>query len=795
MPPPLALDGLQIAFPEIDVDALPWLGGVAPQLAGFEADAIERLGASTTTVGVRVGEDVHAMKGTDPPAMPARIAGQPRVAGRLPVARDHAVTHLEARRGIGLALLGRSLAYGAHYALEQLGVLAVGEGSLRVPLELFRPHLELLSADHSLFHEEGGHGGKPVLEVGGVEILRLTHALDGVTELVDVVDALDEAGQVHDHHGSFPVRVERRLVPFPLHGSDAVHGGCARMIPRGMEHVKRSAAGQLGRVAERAQLVRDALAMIALDLHRAVLDHAPRAAQALELRGAMLQILRGQAADHRDDLAVASRPIAENAHHAVAGPARLGERRRVAARLGGTHVAFSCRVDGPAVLHVGQCSRAGARGGRSVDSSVYSTGIPHTRGVMMAGAALSDVQKKVLDRIDDEEIVRLASDLIRIPSFTTEETPCAEWIANYLGDQGLSPELQEIEPGRKQTVARLRGTGGGRSIMLNGHIDIDPLASGWTRDPFEPWIADGKIFGHGVFNMKAGVTACILATLALERSAVHLRGDVVLACVAAELNSGVGTIHAIKNGYRTDMAVIPEPYGADTIITKHTGSMDVVVHTLGRATHIGKKEQGSDAIAKMMRAIAAINAMKMTAVHDPDLPGLPRLNVGSVIGGRGRDHNLRGAYTVSDFCTAYVNVRFNTSQSGETVLADFRRTLDALRADDPEFQYEIEFPPELSRGLGRLAKAAVDVPLTEPVFQMVKHHLKTLSGRDPQYLGVRLPQSYAGNDTTHLWQAGIPCCLYGPGGGYTDYREVHTILDDLFLVTRVLALTALEAAA
>ena len=59
---------------------------------------------------------------------------------------------------------------------------------------------------------------------------------------------------------------------------------------------------------------------------------------------------------------------------------------------------------------------------------------------------------------------------------------------------------------------------------------------------------------------------------------------------------------------------------------------------------------------------------------------------------------------------------------------------------------------------------------------------------------MRLPQSYAGNDTTHLWQAGIPCCLYGPGGGYTDYHDVHTDLDELFLVTRVLALTALEAA-
>jgi len=121
----------------------------------------------------------------------------------------------------------------------------------------------------------------------------------------------------------------------------------------------------------------------------------------------------------------------------------------------------------------------------------------------MAGSALSDTQRKVLDRIDDEEIVRLASDLVRIPSFTTEETPCAEWIANYLGDQGLLLELQEIEPGRKQTVARLRGTGGGRSMMLNGHIDIDPLASGWTRDPFEPWIADGKIFGHGISTIGA----------------------------------------------------------------------------------------------------------------------------------------------------------------------------------------------------------------------------------------------------------------------------------------------------
>lgn len=408
-------------------------------------------------------------------------------------------------------------------------------------------------------------------------------------------------------------------------------------------------------------------------------------------------------------------------------------------------------------------------------------------------AITGEDQANLLGCVDDQEIIRLASDLIRIPSFTTEETPCAEWLASYLGEAGFEVQLQEIEPGRKQAVAWLRGSGGGRSIMFNGHIDIDPLAGGWTRDPFTPVVEDGRLYGHGIFNMKAGLTAMIMAAMALKRSGLPFRGDVALTCVAGELNSGIGTIHALRSGVRADMAVVAEPYGAKTILTKHTGTMDVVVHTLGRSNHISRKELASDAIAKMIRAVQAINAIRFTHTWDPDLPGLPRLNVGSIIGGRGRNHELRGAYAVSDFCTAYINVRFNGSQTGDTILADLRRTLDGLKVEDPEFAYEIEFPPNPSRQLGSLAKAAFDVPVTEPIVQMVKRNLKRVSGSDPEYLGVRLPQSYAGNDTTHLWAAGIPCCVYGPLGGYTDYHDVYTVLEDMFLVTRVLAMTALEA--
>ena len=413
----------------------------------------------------------------------------------------------------------------------------------------------------------------------------------------------------------------------------------------------------------------------------------------------------------------------------------------------------------------------------------------------MADSASNELRNRVLARIDDEEVVRLASDLIRIPSFTTEETPCAEWLASYLEGHGLSVTLQEIEPGRKQTIARLRGTGDGRSIMLNGHIDIDPLASGWSRDPFTPWIADGKLYGHGIFNMKGGLTACIMATIALRRAGVALRGDVVLACVAAELNSGVGTIHALQHGQRTDVAVVAEPYGARTILTKHTGTMDVVIHTIGRATHISKKEHGVSAIELMTRAIAALEAMRFTHTHDPELPGLPRLNVGSIIGGRGREHDLRGAYTVSDFCTAYVNVRFNASQTGDTVLADIRRTLDGLAAGGSAIPLRDRVPARgPSAAWAGWPRPRWTYRRREPIVQMVRENLHRLTGAEPEHLGVRLPQSYAGNDTTHLWAAGIPCCLYGPGGGYTDYHDVHVELADLFLCTRVLALTALDAA-
>src|SRR5688500_16941373 len=114
--------------------------------------------------------------------------------------------------------------------------------------------------------------------------------------------------------------------------------------------------------------------------------------------------------------------------------------------------------------------------------------------------------EKVLSQVDQQAIVDLASNLIRIPSFKTEETECARFLADYFSQRDYEVDYQEVEPGRYQTVATLKGTGGGKSLMFNGHIDIDPLPTNLKRDPWTPTVEGDRLYGAGIFNMKGSDT-------------------------------------------------------------------------------------------------------------------------------------------------------------------------------------------------------------------------------------------------------------------------------------------------
>ena len=405
----------------------------------------------------------------------------------------------------------------------------------------------------------------------------------------------------------------------------------------------------------------------------------------------------------------------------------------------------------------------------------------------------SDAQK-ILDAIDRDAMLVLAQELIKIPSPKTEETAVARYIADILRPHGYEVDLQEVEPGRFQTVATLRGTGGGKSLMFNGHIDIDPLAMGWRRDPWTPQIEGDLLYGGGIRNMKAGVCSMIEAAEAIRRSGVRLKGDIVVACVVGELQGGVGTTYLCQHGPLTDMAVVPEPFGANNILTVHAGVVELGVHTLGRARHMSRMEEGINAIEKMCKAITAIKGAQLRHTPRPDLPGLPKVNVGNIIGGMGRDYDLRGPNFVPDFCTVIVDVRFLPGMTSESVKEDIQHALEQVKREDPDFQYEIELPLSPTYKVFTVVMEPFDLPRDEYILETVLRQYRTVTGREPDAVGAVLPGSYAGDDTCHLWKAGVPCLLYGPGGGQESEAvpDEYSRISDMEQVARVLALTALD---
>jgi acetylornithine deacetylase len=406
--------------------------------------------------------------------------------------------------------------------------------------------------------------------------------------------------------------------------------------------------------------------------------------------------------------------------------------------------------------------------------------------------------RAVLAHVDRQELVDLASALIRIPSFKTEETPVARFLEGFFRAREYAVDLQEIEPGRFQTIATLRGTGGGASLMLNGHTDINALTLRWRRDPWTPSLEGDRLYGHGVQNMKGGLASIIMAAEAVRRSGVRLAGDLVVACVAGETQGGEGTHHLMERGFRTDAAVVAEPFGADHLVTVHSGIVHLAIHTYGVTGHIGRLEGTVNAVHKMTAVLDALRGVRFRHPPRPDLPAFPRLNVGGILGGRGRDYVLVEPPYVPDLCTIIVDVHFVPGQTVDEIVADIRRALDPVAARDGELRYEIEIPPPASfKGRRRLVMEPFDMPPDAPIVQAVARSYRAVTGGEPRAIGTVLPHSYSADDTCHLWKAGIPCLLYGPGviRGGQDEDDACVLVSEMETVTRVLAVTALDVCA
>ena len=396
---------------------------------------------------------------------------------------------------------------------------------------------------------------------------------------------------------------------------------------------------------------------------------------------------------------------------------------------------------------------------------------------------------RVIQQIDRDELVELAKSLVRIPSLIGEETALARWVAGYLSPRGYEVELQEVERGWFQTVATLKGSGQGPSLMFNGHLDNNPVAAGWTRNPYDPWVEENRLHGAGIRNMKSGVASMIHAAEAIRKSGVSLAGDIVIACVLAELQGGLGTKHLLDKGYRTDAAVVTEPYGAHNVVTQHGGMTMFSLHVKGRHPS-GDDLHGVDAIPQMIKAINAIYQAKLT--YRPwNVGDLPWLKIGSIIGGRGETYDLRSVSRNSDLCTAFVAVSTVPGMTAETIRRDLEGALQSLKAEDPDFDFELAHPVERKFNTWILDHPPMDMPVDQAIVRALVSGYKQVTGQEPKSVGPasELSARY-GDDDAHLWEAGIPAPIYGPAGG--SYGNDYSDIDEMVLCSQVLALAALE---
>src|SRR5256886_9755978 len=266
--------------------------------------------------------------------------------------------------------------------------------------------------------------------------------------------------------------------------------------------------------------------------------------------------------------------------------------------------------------------------------------------------------KKIVAGISDEQVLKLEQAATRIPSSEFEEGPLAAYRANPMSGLGLDVEMLDVthwvKPGKKtrQPIARLRGTGGGRSLMLNGHMDPGVEMSGWSVDPYGARFEDGWVWGMGAHDDKGGVVAAICAVEAIVRAGVRLRGDVVVCPVVAHKLGGAGTRALMARGLRTDLAINME-HSANTIANVCVGIVMVRIRTKSpelffryskeaRAQYINPIEQQAEIIRRIGPSLDPIKPggwLRFTP--HPELPGFPAHTFDTIH----KEHHHQKSYT------------------------------------------------------------------------------------------------------------------------------------------------------
>jgi acetylornithine deacetylase len=370
--------------------------------------------------------------------------------------------------------------------------------------------------------------------------------------------------------------------------------------------------------------------------------------------------------------------------------------------------------------------------------------------------------------------ISLLRDLVAIDSVNPSLVPgaageaqVANAVAAHLQRIGLDVHVQEVAPGRPNVIGILDGVEPGRSLMFCGHLDTVGVTG--MQAPFDPVERDGRLYGRGSQDMKAGVAAMIDAVrLARERG--FRKGRIVIATVVDEEYASIGA-DALVSQWTADGAIVTEPTDLQVGVG-HKGFAWATIETRGRAAHGSRPADGRDAILRMGRVLNRLERLdaKLQRLPPHPLIGAGSLHASIIQGGRELS-------SYPDRCVLQVERRTVPGESGQTFESEIEGMLSELRRDDPEFD-----------GWGK-------VMFSRPPYEVPPAH-----DLPPALIAAAASAGITASaqgmtfwtDAAVLGGAGIPSILFGPGGAGLHSVEEYVNVNEVIACRNALASLALE---
>ncbi|MGI6071115.1 MAG: M20 family metallopeptidase [Blautia sp.] len=370
---------------------------------------------------------------------------------------------------------------------------------------------------------------------------------------------------------------------------------------------------------------------------------------------------------------------------------------------------------------------------------------------------------KLLEQIDRQELTAFLQRAVQIPSHIEtkdEEKEIALFLAERLKREGIETDLQIVEKERPNVIAVIHGTGEGKSVTFNGHMDSIPPFD--MEDPYSGKIVGDDLYGRGSCDMKAGIIAMAYAMIAIKRSGLIPKGDIVLSAVVGEEYGSCGAKHYVKNNKLTDYGICGEPTDMK-IGSAQKGLHWFEFHIPGKTIHSSVSSKGINAIKRLnelMNDITQDLEPKLAARTHP-LLGSSLVNLGKVWGGE--QPNI-----VPGEAFLQIERRYIPGETRASVEAELDEIVEKCNAGyDAEYAITYESMPYSLN----TSKTPMDIPAGHPIVQGMKEAGRTALGQDLDIIGV----PYWG-DAGVLYDAGVDCILFGPGSvndGHSKTEKVN----------------------